>query len=297
MLGNGIKQTTATTGTGNLTLSSVAGYPKVSDVVPIDFIVAYSLLDSNGLLLEEGLGRLSDATTFVRALVTATYSSGVYTGGAAAGSNPTAVSLTGTTTLIVTPNAATVESMLPTVDKVSASINRVVSPANRNLSTSTLAVTALRCYYTPFLLRTASQVANLQFNVSTAGAASTAARGGIYSVLENGYMGNLLATTGDQDVSTTGLKAGTLSSPISLPPGWYYAAFVSSGAPTVTAFASAVGNSLGGHPLGAVSGGLGQIEYRYETLASAVFPTTASSTTTLSQLASGNIPAVYMGLA
>lgn len=294
MLGNGIKQTTTSTGTGNLTLAAVTGYPKVSDVVPLLFPVAYSLLDASGLLLEEGIGHLSDSVTFVRSMVTATYSAGAYSGGPANTSSPSAVSLTGTTTLIVTPNAASLESMLPAVDRVS-SINRVTSPANRNLNTSTLALTALRCHYVPSLLRIASPAVNLQINVTTAGAASTVARLGIYAALESGYIGALLATTGDIDVSTTGLKVATLSAPVALPPGWYYLALVSSGAPTITAFVSNVANSLGGHPLGAVSGGLGQIEYRYETLATAVLPSSASASTTLSQIGSGNIPAVYVG--
>lgn len=294
MLGNGIKQTTTSTGTGNLTLAAVTGYPKVSDVVPLLFPVAYSLLDASGLLLEEGIGHLSDSVTFVRSMVTATYSASTYSGGPANTATPSAVSLTGTTTLIVTPNAASLESMLPAVDRVS-SINRVASPANRNLNTSTLALTALRCHYMPSLLRIASPAVNLQINVTTPGAAGTVARLGIYAVLENGYIGPLLATTGDIDVSTTGLKVATLSAPVTLPPGWYYLALVSSGAPTITAFVSNVANSLGGHPLGAVSGGLGQIEYRYETLASAVLPSAASASTTLSQIGSGNIPAVYVG--
>lgn len=299
MLGDAIKLTSSSGGAGALAVAAASGYATPAQaglVVGQPFIYTiYTGSDTAKVFRETGLARMSDATTMQRVRIFKTWS-GSGAMNAAPGQSPTDFA-GAAVTVICTPNDATLESMLATVDGQSSGINRIVSPANRNLATTTLALTALRCYYLPFLLRVAAPVNSLQFNVSTAGAAGTVARAGIYAANELGYMGALLATTPDQDVSTTGLKPGTLGTPLLLPPGWYFAALVSSGTPTVTAFASAFANLMGGHPFGAVSGGLGQIEYRYETLASAVLPATASATTTLSQIASGNVPAVYMGLA
>lgn len=294
MLGNGIKQTTTTTGTGNLTLAAVTGYPKLADVVPLTFPVSYGLIDSSGLLIEEGIGHLADATTFVRATVTATYGGGVYSGGPVSTSTPTAANLAGTTTLIVTPNAATIESMLPTIDKISSGVSRFVASSGRTMTTTTVTPSTLRVYYMPFLLKTAAEVISLMASVNTAGSAGTVARLGIYACTEGGYMGPLLVSTGDLDVSTTGQKVGTLSSPISLPAGWYFVAFVASGAVTVTAFTTGTGAMLGGNPFG-FNSSLAPIDMRYETAAAAVLPTAPSQATTALTVNTHN-PAVFLGV-
>ena len=99
MLGNGIRCTTATTGTtGVLTLASVAGYPQVGDWFNDGDAVAYSAVDSTGAPLEEGFGvYTATGTTLTRTLITATYAAGVLT------KNGTiaAATLAGTTTIYV----------------------------------------------------------------------------------------------------------------------------------------------------------------------------------------------------
>lgn len=294
MLADAVKATSTTAGTGALTLSDPGGCVTPNSAFPFNFRFKYAIYtggDSAPVFRESGIAYLTSATSMTRAKVNATADGA----GNLNTTNPTATDFAGATvTIICTPDAASLESMLPAVDGVST-INRVVSPANRNVNTSTLALTALRCHYAPSLLRLMPPAVNLQINVTTPGASGTVARLGVYALLENGYIGPLLATTGDIDVSTTGLKVATLTTPVTLPPGWYYLAIVSSGAPTITAWVSNAANSLGGHPLGAVSGGLGQIEYRYETLVSAVLPAAASPSTSASQVGSGNVPAVYVG--
>jgi hypothetical protein len=289
MIGNAIKMTTSTTGTGNLSLSSVANYPTFADAFALNQLVSYSLLDSNGLFLEAGVGYLSATTTFVRARVTATYSGGTYTD-----ESPSAVNLSGTTTVICTPHAATMEAMLPTVDGQTAGLNRFLSPANRNTASTTLATPVLRCYYVPFLLRCGAPIGSLSFNVTGAGAASTVARVGIYGLKSNGYMGDLMATTGDVATDTTGLKTTSLASAIFLAPGWYYTAFVCSGSPTVTAWTGSPSNIFGGSPLG--FSGATAVDTRHETLASAVLPSTANTSTTAITAGNTNLPAVWMGV-
>ncbi|MDR2186847.1 MAG: hypothetical protein LBE62_02210 [Azonexus sp.] len=68
MLANGIRETTATTGTGNLTLAAVTGFPRFSAVNPAgaDHLFPYSIVDDAGAPLEGGLGYLADADTLVR---------------------------------------------------------------------------------------------------------------------------------------------------------------------------------------------------------------------------------------
>jgi hypothetical protein len=291
MLGDGIKQTTATTGSGALTLSAVTGYPKLSDVFAVGQLFSYTLLDSNGLLLEAGDGALTDATTMTRAKVCATFSGTTY-----ANSAPSAISLSGTTTVVCTPHAATLESMLPTVDSQSASISRYLTSAHRNLATTTSGPSANNVQYMPFLLRCGAPVASLAVNVTTLGAGDTA-RAGLYVCNEKGYPGALLATTGSLDLSTTGVKGGTLAAPLFLPPGWYYTGFVaSSGTPRLTAYSSGTSNQMGGSPLG-FNSSLTAIELRTESVGSTALPATAS--TTSSAQAIGNIHPiiVHVGVA
>jgi hypothetical protein len=289
MLGNGIKQTTSTGGTGNLTLAAVTGYPKVSDAFPIGLPLSYVLLDSGGLFLEAGIGYLVDSVTLVRAKVCTTFVAGVYNA-----TNPTPVTLAGTTTVDVSPHASTLESMLPTVDKVSASVARYIQSAGRNMNQTTVGLSTLRVYYIPFLLKAASPVISLMLSVGTAAVAGSTARLGIYAMTESGYPGQLLATTGALDVATTGQKVGTLATPLSLPPGWYVLAVVSDGSPTVTAATTGGSNMIGGNPFG-YTGTLAIIDMRYESVASAVLPTNANPATTALASNTHN-PVVYVGV-
>lgn len=292
MLGNAVKQTTSTTGTGSLTTSAVTGYPMLSDVFALNTPISYSLVDSGGLLIETGIGYLSATTTFVRAVVNSTFVSGVYNN-----VNPTAASLSDVTTIICTPHAVSMESMLSTVDSQSTSVARYILSAARASSTTTQAITALRLYYTPFLLKTAARVSSLTISVTTAGIAGTVARAGIFSCNEKGYMGAMLATTSNLDCASTGQKTGTLESPISLPPGWYFTSLVASATTTITCYTSSVSNVFGGSPLGFSTATVPvPIDSRYEALASAVLPTTASDTTTALNVGVQHVPAIYLGV-
>lgn len=291
MLANAIKQTTTTTGTGNLTLAAVAGYVEFSDAFALNQPFFYALVNAVNQLVETGIGYLSTSTTLVRAKITSTFSGGTYTDEGAS-----AASLTGTTTVLCTPQAASIESMLPTVDGTTAGINRFVSSAARNLATATVGLTTNRCYYLPFLLRTGATINSLACNVTTAGATGVVARLGIYALSVDGYIGTQLATTADIAMDTTGVKNASLAAPITLPPGWYYVAIVASGSPGVTTWNGSGTNLIGGGPLGFASGSVTAIEYRYEALGSAVLPAAASSTTVGVNVGSGNPPAIYMGV-
>lgn len=289
MLATGVKQTTTTTGTGALTLDSVAGYPAISDAFGLNIPFSYTLLDSSGLFLEAGVGYLSSSTVMVRARISATMSGGVYANAA-----PTALNLSGTTTVIITPHAATLESPLPTVDSQTAGINKMVTTAHRNTTTTGAALVALRLTYVPFLFRCASQVVSLNINVSTAGAAGKVARLGIYACNEKGYPGALLASTSDFLVDTTGIKINTLSSPLSVSPGWFFTAIISDGSPTITMHAPG-SSPIGGSPFGYV--GTSFVDFRFEVLANTSIPANANTATTAVTAGAQNIPMIYIGVA
>lgn len=284
MLGNGIKQTTATTGTGNLTLAAVAGFRALSDSFALGQPFAYALVNASGAFVESGIGYLVSATEMVRARISAT---------ATSEDAPTAASLTGTTTIIATPNATTLEAMLPTVDGQTAGINRMVTTAHRNTAVTSQAMTALRLSYVPFLLRTGGIVNSLSINVGTAAVAGKLARLGLYACNEKGYPGPLMVSTADFAVDAVGLKTNSVG-PIFLPPGWYFAASVSDGAPTIfmhTASAAA----MGGGPFG--FSGTSPVDFRYEVLVDTNMPSTANTATTAVVGSAQHLPMVYVGLA
>lgn len=287
MLGNGIKQTTATTGAGNLTLAAVTGCPTFANVFSVNQPFAYSLLNSDGLFVESGIAYLADLTTMVRARVSSTFVGGTYT---KVGATP--VSLTGTTTIIGTPHAATLESVMPTVDGQTAGINRMMTTAHRTTAQTAQAMTALRLSYVPFLMRVRGAVNTLSINVNVAGAAGKVARLGLYSCNELGYPGILLASTADFAIDSTGLKMNSVT-PVSLPAGWYYAASISDGAPSVLMH-TASSPAYGGSPLGYL--GTAPIDFRYEILADTNMPAAASTTTTGVSAGAQHMPMVFAGV-
>ena len=287
MLGNGINQTTTTTGTGDLTLTAVSGAPTFTDVFDVNQLFSYSLLTAEGLFIESGLAYLSSATVMVRAKVNATYSGGTYTKVSAA-----AVSLSGTTTIICTPTSSTLSSVLPTVDDQSAGINRFVTAANRTIGNTPASVVALRCYYVPFLLATGGTIVSMSVNVT--GAVAGDARCGVYSCNEKGYVGSLLAETANLNIGSTGIKTDTLAAPVRLSPGWYFVACVASSNASIISYQSSTSNLNGGSPLG--FSGTTPIEFRYEVLGSAVLPATANAATTGVNLGINHIPLVYLGM-
>ncbi len=288
MLATGIKQTTATTGTGSLTLAAVSGAPKLSDAFPVGVRFAYTLLDEAGLFLEAGIGYLSDTTTLVRARVAATF-----TGSSYASSAPTAVALAGTTTVIATPHAATLESMMPTVDAISAGVMRYLSSAARTASTAATGPSTNLAYYPPYLHRCGSPVITLAVNVTTA-IAGGMGQIGLYACNENGGVGALIFKSGDIDMSTTGVKVVTLPAPVALPSGWYYTGFVgNNGSLRVTGYTSNVTAVLGGTPCG-FNSAMVQIECRTESAPGAQLPTTPNPVNALT--IGTPMPLVYVGV-
>lgn len=79
MYATGIIESTTTTGTGNLTIAQVTGYPRANDYWPFggNIPVPYTIVDASATpakIIEEGFGYLTtDANTWVRAVIISTY--------------------------------------------------------------------------------------------------------------------------------------------------------------------------------------------------------------------------------
>lgn len=215
MLANWTKCTTTTSGTGDVTLSTVSGFPSFSDVFTVGQIVSYSILNSNGEPVEEGIGCYSAANTLTRTYVCATYTGGVYNNTA-----PVAISLSGTYTVI----ASNVRGMAPTLPQIntSAPARYFTSPSHQS-SASQKAILAGDLIAVPLLFSAARPVDAFAIDVTVSGA-SAVARCGLYSVGANGLPAKLLIESADIDCSTTGVKVSTFGA-VSIPPGWYYTLF------------------------------------------------------------------------
>jgi hypothetical protein len=295
MLANAVKHTTTTSGTGALTLAAVANFLPFSQKFALNqpfLYSAYTGTDAAPVFREAGIGALTASNVMARLAVRET-SDGTTSNTV----TPTATDFAGATVMVIcTPLAAFTESMLPAVDTQSASVARYLTSAARNGVTTSVGPTALRVYYVPFLLRVATPVTSLAINVTTLGS-GVVARAGIYACNEKGYPGAMLASTGDLDCSSTGVKAGTLAQALVLAPGWYFAAFVISGTASVTAYTSNISNVIGGSPLGFTTASPPvQIDFRMETVASAVLPSAASTTTSASSVGAAHVPLVYFGV-
>jgi hypothetical protein len=224
--GTGIIESTTTTGTGNLTISQVSGYPRVNDYWPFggNIPVPYTIIDgsvSPGKVIEEGFGYLtSNANTFVRAFITGTYASGTLTrlGSAASLAAGTKYLLTGLHT------SATSPVIMPgKANTVINSSHRYLLPANIyqvQTTGTTSAGTANRGYYFPVKYDFFGKVD--AFMVRAGGTVTVD-----FALFPCDYTnfcpkGPALAAAASSSVSS-GIQAFTFSGgAIVLSPGWYF---------------------------------------------------------------------------
>jgi hypothetical protein len=233
MLGNWVRETTTTTGTGDLTLSSVSGYPTFNNVFSTSRYFAYAILnDSDGTPIECGIGYLSASTTLVRSKITATYSSGTFDD-----TSPSAISLSsGTKRVICAGNADAILTPAKNVNRNSSiSTNKYVSSQHvitSNASSTGFTPVVNTLYLLPFWLCTSIEVDALCVRVGT-GAATKSVRMGIYDIDSTGHASKLLAETGSLSAATSSTEAVGTFTAIRLQPGWYYVAIVSDGTPAL----------------------------------------------------------------
>jgi hypothetical protein len=286
------KAQTTTTGTGNLTLSALPGFPTPFQAMG-SLPFSYVLLNSSNQPVEGGIATMSSSTVMVRSRVLRTWDGTTLTKNGSA----SAVSLTGTTQVICTPLDATSEALMPTVDST-AGVGRYVTSAHRTVVTASASPTSLTTYYQAFLLRAGGIVSGFACNVTTAAASGGQALIGLYNLTPNGSVGSLItgAVTASFAVDTTGFKAQSATTPQFVPPGMYIVAFVYSGSALVVAGHNSAASALiGGSPFGLNGNANNPIEYRTETVGSLALPTSAG-TTTASNIGSAAAPMIFVGV-
>ena len=95
-----IKETTATAGTGTVTLAAVTGWARFSNAFSVSDVVPYIIIDDNGNK-ETGFGTIGASNTLARTTPSVTLVSGTYDN-----TTPTAITLSGSATVLCGPIAA-----------------------------------------------------------------------------------------------------------------------------------------------------------------------------------------------
>lgn len=249
MNGYGIKETTSTTGTGTLTLSSASGFPRFADAFGVGRSVFYSLLNASGQPLEIGIGTIGAGNTLSRDQVKATFSGGTYND-----LTPSAVSLTGTTTVICSELPSAPMLAYPNINTVITTSGntpqRLVmdSRINTNSASSTgFTMVANMLYLVPFYLSVDCIATGISLRIGT-GAAGKSIIAGLYQLNHQGYPGKLLGQTASTAAATSGVNwsASFSGGNVKLQPGMYVIGIVSDGTPAIGALANtAIFNPFG----------------------------------------------------
>lgn len=216
MLANWVKETTTTTGTGNITLAgAVSNFIRFQDAFLTNQMVEYFIEDANGDK-EHGYGKLTAATTLARSIVKATIVSGTLDN-----TSPTALTLSaGTHTVQVAPSSAIVAP--PPVIPHSLGTNYVVLNSNWDGASNGQAYTANTLYFTPIYNASPRECSHLW--VTCSAVVSGSLQIGIYNWDTDGLPGNLLARTANI-TAATGVNSNAINGGnIYLQPGWYYLA-------------------------------------------------------------------------
>lgn len=229
MLGNWIRQTTTTTGTGNLTLATVTGYAAFTDYFAASERFEYAILDdATGAPIETGLGYLNSGA-LVREVIETTIVSGTVDR-----SNPSAVNLgAGTKRVICTGTASSLLTSAPLA--WTGATYKGYGDCHLMPSAATGALVADQAYVVPFERAVAADIDAVLIRVTTAGAAGRLARAAVFAYAANGGPGAVLATSSSELVDSTGIKALTFSR--FTPPGRFFVGLVSDGTPTLQTYA------------------------------------------------------------
>lgn len=229
MLANWIKETTATTGAGTITLDgAVTGFIAFDDHP--DFVtgsyVEYAIESGNNR--EAGIGKLTlgGTDTLERTKVLETLVSGTFDN-----TSPTAISLAGTSTVICTllqQNAAPYP-LMNQVAKNSSTETLFTYPSSfLNPSNGATVPTSLQCYAIAHRQDSAQLITEFMVDIVAAGTATDGIRFGFYK-LDPALMTSsplIYSTEEFTDLSTAGNNLFTPATPFLLPPGDYLAAIM-----------------------------------------------------------------------
>lgn len=290
MLGNWIRQTTTSTGTGNLTLSSVSGFPTFANQFATTDYFYYTLLnDADGTPIESGIGHLSDSTTLVRDKPLATFVSSTYSD-----NDPSAVTLASGTKRVICSMEQGAALATPININTGAG-SRVLYPTGVLVGESSVSAAMVdrRCVYVPILINTPRTIDAVMTRSSTI-TSGASYKLGIYSANLNGRPGTLIEQSALLTTDAAGIKTGTLTKR-RYKPGLYFMAAAFNGTPAVNipAFAGIVEPLLGGDASTAVNHECAL----YETLGVSwtSLPTTPNAT--LTALTQSSMPLLLLRLA
>ena len=250
MKANWIKQTTATTGTGLITLgAALAGFTAISDhstLLPDGCQVRYQIIDGNNR--EEGIGTYTAAgTTLSRDTIIETLVAGVYDN-----TSPAALTLSGSATVAIgvsASNAFDGQGGNHSADYICYPDNVSRTDQQRHYGP-----VANRIEYLAAYLLFPRLIPKLAFGVYTADVASVDTRCGIWSVGADGGLGRLIYGSNHMSAASAGVVTETLASPLYLPAGLYWWGFKSD---SIVAEFTAIEHGTGqvwGSPLGIIHG-------------------------------------------
>ena len=220
MLANWVKETTATTGTGTITLAGAVDNSAIpfSDVAIDGQLIPYTIEDGDNR--EIGLGTYTaSGTTLARTVIRETLVSGVIDNTA-----PTAITLSGSAIVSITDAAQS--NLNPTVGEYVASGDVMNIPDLWLSVGQPYAATANQLVYFRGVLLRPAIMTSVVVDVSTLDASAINTRAGLYTSGSDGLPHKLLFDSGNIDVSATGMSATTLSGVQYIPPGVYWWAFV-----------------------------------------------------------------------
>jgi hypothetical protein len=236
-----------TSGDGAITLTQITGKPRFSTALgTAKTTVRYVIEDTAGTKLEQGIGYVT-SNVLTRSRPQVTWDGTTWKDGSAAAA---AVALqfgsTPTSGNIIVRMAATAEVAAPVTHvrqtTLAADANwRDYRVSDHNLSggTTAQALTAAMEYYSLYRLDCAGLLAGMQFEVTTAVAAS-AMKVALYSLGSDGLPGAKIVDFNTLTTATTGIKTDTTISTwtpansVFLTPGWYAIGFLPSHAISIS---------------------------------------------------------------
>lgn len=235
MLGNWIKQTTTTSGTGNITLASVTGFALFNDWFSTVRRFGYIVSDGNNW--ESGVGHLSSSTVLVRDVIVATYTSGTLVHGG------TALSLSGASATVFC-DASADDFRAPGWNGATTSTAGVqIKHHGNNFNSFTMTASYFMAF--PIYLPVSGVYSSIRHHCGTAGG-GTKFQWGVYQIDTSGSPAQLLARTADITPGT-GDVSTSFTANVYLREGWYYLGWSGDGVPAFTA-----GNIYGVHDYGPV---------------------------------------------
>jgi len=219
MLANWVKESTATTGTGDITLGGApSGFIPFSQVFRDGQAVYYTIED--GANREIGIGTYN-AGVLSRTTVLETLEGGTYTGPEG---SPSPITLSGSATVMVSDSASFFQQGAYKKSTPEGYGHGIIGDNLIGFNAYDAVIPAAdTLYLVPYLISSYITVDELWVNVVTAGNSGEVAKAAIYDadVVARRPV-NKICETGDILIDATGITRSALSVPVTLTPGWYY---------------------------------------------------------------------------